>query len=150
MDKVPHARAFADLCALVDDGGGVDGGGHGDGKGGLEEVCEEGVDFALLALYHLGCADDVDGFDAVSSVVQAVTTAREDFAIAGGVQIGEAFAEFELIAADVNVAVGGFFSLHFGGHVFGVNGQEPAHASAFVLQIASGFLGTGVVQDVAL
>jgi hypothetical protein len=29
MDKVPDAGAFADLCAFVDDGAGVDGGGHG-------------------------------------------------------------------------------------------------------------------------
>ena len=158
VDKVPDAGAFADLCTLVDDGAGVDGGGHGGDGYRIEsdmtdlaaEVCNEGVDFALVAFNDLGGADDVDGFDAVTGVGQAVATAREDFAVAGGVQVGKAFAEFELFAADVDVAVGGFFALHFGGQVVGINRQEPANAGAFVFQVACGFLGVGVVHDVAL
>ena len=108
------------------------------------------MDFALFAFDDLGGADDVDGFDAVAGVGQAVTSAREDFGVAGGVQVGKAFAEFELFTADVDVAVGGFFALHFGGQVVGVDGQEPAHAGAFVFQIACGFLGAGVVHHIAL
>lgn len=95
-------------------------------------------------------ADDVDGFDAVAGVGQAITTTRQDFAVADGVQVGKAFAEFELFAADVDVAVGGFLGLHLGRQVVGVNRQEPAHAGAFVFQVASGFLGTAVVHHVAL
>ncbi len=108
------------------------------------------MDFVGVAFDNLRCANDVNSFDAVAGVGQAVTTAREDFAVAGGVQVSKAFAEFELFAADVDVAVGGFFSLHFSGQVVGVNRQEPAHACAFVFQIACGFLGAGVVYDVAL
>lgn len=117
---------------------------------GLPYSCYEGVDFALFACNDLRRADDVDGFDAVAGVGQAVASAGQDFLVAGGVQVGKAFAEFELFAADVDVAVGGFFALHFGGQVVGINRQEPAHAGAFVFQIACGFLGAGVVHDVAL
>ncbi len=104
----------------------------------------------MFAFYDLGGTYDVDGFDAVAGVGQAVTTAREDFAVAGGVQVCKAFAKFELFAADVDVAVGGFFALHFGGQVVRVNRQEPAHPGTFVFQITSCFLGTAVVHDVAL
>ncbi len=158
IDKVPDAGAFADLCALVDDSGGLDGGGHGgDGyriESGMTDLAavvgDEGVDFALFAFDDLGCADDVDGFDAVAGVGQSVATARQDFAVAGSVQVSKAFAEFELFAADVDVAVGGFFTLHFGGQVVRVNGQEPTHPGSFVFQIACGFLVAGVVHHVAL
>ena len=108
------------------------------------------MDFALFALDHLSRADDVDGFDAVTGIGQAVASASQDFAVAGGVQVGEAFAEFELFAADVDVALGGFFALHVGWQIVGVNRQEPAHAGAFVFQVASSFLGAAVVHDVAL
>ncbi len=145
MDKVPYAGVFTDFCALVDDGAWVDGVCHG-----LAQAGNEWMNFALLAINQLGGTDDVDGFDTVARVGQAITTTREDFAVAGGVQIGEAFAEFELFAADVDVTVGSFFSLHFVGQVVGVDRQEPAHAGAFVFQIACCFLGAGVVHDVAL
>ena len=150
MDKVPDAGAFADLCALIDDGAGVDDGGQGDGNDALVQAYNEGVDFALFALDDLGGADDVDGFDAVAGVGQTVATSRHDFTVAGSVQVGKPFTEFELFAADVDVAVGGFLAPYFGGQVLGINGQEPAHAGAFVLQIASGFLGAGMVHNVAL
>lgn len=75
MDKVPDAGAFANLCAFVNDGAGVDDGGHRDGKCGLAQTGNEGVDFALLVLHHLGGADDVDGFDAVAGIGQAISTA---------------------------------------------------------------------------
>lgn len=80
------------------------------------------MDFALFAFDDLGGANDVDSFDAVAGVGQAVTTARKDFAVAGCVKVGKAFAEFELFAADVNVAVSSFFALHLGGQVVGVDG----------------------------
>ena len=75
MDKVPDAGAFADLCALVHDGAGVDGGSHGDGRDGLAQAYNEGVDFALLALDYLGRADHVDGFDTMAGIDQAIAAA---------------------------------------------------------------------------
>ena len=39
----------------------------------------------------LGGADDIDRFDALAGVFQAVAMAREDFAVAGSVQVGKAF-----------------------------------------------------------
>ncbi len=65
-------------------------------------------------------------------------------------QVGEAVAEFELFAADIDVAVGRFLALHFCRQIVRVNRQEPAHPGAFVFQVACGFLGAGMVHDVAL
>ena len=108
------------------------------------------MNFALFTLNHLGGADDVDGFDTVAGVGKAVATMREDFAVTGGVQVSKAFAEFELFAAYVDVAVGGFFALYFCGQIVCVNRKKPAHAGALVFQIACGFLGTSMVYDVTL
>lgn len=95
-------------------------------------------------------ADDVDSFYAMPCITQAVTTSSQYFAVTGGMQVSKALAEFELFAAYVDVAISGFFALHVGGEVISVNREEPAHAGAFVFQVASGLLGTAVMNHVAL
>lgn len=106
--------------------------------------------FIGIAFDNLCRADDVDSFYAMPSITQAVTTSSQDFAVAGGVQVSKALAEFELFAADVNITVSGFFALHFDWKIVGVDRQEPAHPGAFVFEVASGLLGAAVVHNVAL
>ncbi len=72
------------------------------------------MDVIAAAIDNLRCSDDVDGFDAMADVAKTVTTPSQDLLVASCVKVGEAFAEFELCPADVDVAVGGLFALHLG------------------------------------
>ena len=65
-------------------------------------------------------------------------------------QLGKPFRKFQLLAADVDAAESGFLALDLIGQVVGVHRQKPAHAGAFVFQIAGGLGFATVVHHVVL
>ena len=82
-------------------------------------------------------ADHIHRFDAMPRIRQAVSPAGQNFTIAGRVQIGEAFGELELLAADVDIAVRRFLAFDAVRQVVGIDGQKPPHPGPLVFQIAS-------------
>ena len=85
-------------------------------------------------------ADSVHGFHAVTGIFDAVTTTRENLLVTGGVKIGEAFGELHFLTVDGNGAVGRLLALDGLWQIIGVDGEEPAHASVLVFQIAGSFV----------
>lgn len=106
--------------------------------------------FALLALDGRGAADHVDGLNAVARISEAITAAGQNLLVAHRMQVGEAFRELKLLAADVDVAEGRLLALHIGRQIVGVDGQEPAHTCALVFEVARRLCRATVVHHVAL
>ncbi|MNQ82478.1 hypothetical protein D3C85_975290 [compost metagenome] len=86
----------------------------------------------------------------MARIFESIASARQNFLVAHGVQIGEALRKLELLTTDVDVAEGGLLALHVGRQVVSVDGQEPTHTRAFVFEIARRLRRAAVVHHVAL
>ena len=82
-----------------------------------------------------GVADLLADGDVVAGVLDSKSLSGKDLAVCFGVQVGEAVAEAESLAADGEGAVGGLAGgAQVGGHMVDVETEEPAHAGALQLQ----------------
>lgn len=98
---------------------------------------------------HIRLANVGNGFDGHAVFFEAKATARQNFFVTAGVQVGEAVRELDVFAVGGDGAEGALAFFQFtGGYVVDVNGEEPAHAGAFVFQIACGFGGAAQVNGV--
>lgn len=87
--------------------------------------------------------------DAVPGIFEPKAVAVEDFAVADGMQVGEAFGELDLLSVNGDAAVGGFSG--GGGGLFqvvAVDAQIPSHPCMFQLQETGGTVGASQVDDV--
>ena len=102
--------------------------------------------FAVSA-HGLAVAHLVAEVDVVAGIVDGEAVAAQNLAVGFGMQVGEAGGEVEGVAVDKDGAVGALaLCAEFGGHVLGVDAEEPAYAGAFQLQKAGGDGGGEVMH----